>query len=256
MKDLSLIAAAAILGVSNAALLLHAARNRMGTPDADVVLTQRELRYYGSSFTEDDSGVVLHLDWSDPTGLPQPEPQFSAGWPDRATLERLGFDCSVDPASPKASRHYALERPRQGYAALELDGPAFHSWLDNYRRVYNEATGQKPPPGPIEDAPYRSHLVAIDADADPAALRARHPDRASVLLLPAVFAIALATYTPTGLTGRIQELPTIIHVPRPFSDRFRRIDRNQLGYRQSVSYRVHLRVGSLFEPWVAAVDFQ
>jgi hypothetical protein len=69
MKRTSLIASAAIVVLANAVALVHAARNRMGTPDAELTLTQRELRYYPSA-RDDDSGVALNLEWTDPDNLP------------------------------------------------------------------------------------------------------------------------------------------------------------------------------------------
>jgi len=53
------------------------------------------------------------------------------------------------------------------------------------------------------------------------------------------------------LLGRISEIPFSIHVARPLSDGFRRLDPNS----PTPAYRVRLRYGPLFEPWVTAVDF-
>jgi len=61
------------------------------------------------------------------------------------------FDVSVDPSSEDGARHYQRQRARRAFVALEHDG---------------------------------SHLVAVDADLDPVRLRARHPDRGSVIILP------------------------------------------------------------------------
>ena len=43
MKRTSLLAAAAIVLIANTFALVHAARNRSGSPESDVTLTQREL---------------------------------------------------------------------------------------------------------------------------------------------------------------------------------------------------------------------
>ena len=48
------------------------------------------------------------------------------------------------------------------------------------------------------------------------------------------------------LTGYVQEIPSAIHVSKPFSDALRK---------NSHAYRVHLRYGSLFEPSVTGVEF-
>src|SRR5437762_3329169 len=54
VKPLSLIAAGAVVLIANTFALLHAARNRSGEPESEIVLTQRELTYYTDP---DDSGV-------------------------------------------------------------------------------------------------------------------------------------------------------------------------------------------------------
>jgi hypothetical protein len=89
---------------------------------------------------------------------------------------------------------------------------------------------------------------------DATRLRARHPDRNSVAILPVVARIGIETGTvrPAGLRGWIYEVPTAIHVPRPYSDAFRRLPPD----RSRVRYRVRLRYGSSLEPWVAGVEFQ
>jgi len=56
---------------------------------------------------------------------------------------------------------------------------------------------------------------------------------------------------PAKIEGRIQDLPSSIHVPRPFSDGFPR----QATADKNLSYRVHLRYGTSFEPIVTGVEF-
>jgi hypothetical protein len=53
---------------------------------------------------------------------------------------------------------------------------------------------------------------------------------------------------PARLSGFIQEIPSEIHVPRPFSDRLRALNQNPR------AYRVRLRYGRLLEPWVTVVE--
>jgi len=71
MSRTSLVAAAAIIVVANTLALTHALRNRQGT-EAQVTLTERELRYYSVSAGDEDSGVTLNLAWTDPNGTPWP----------------------------------------------------------------------------------------------------------------------------------------------------------------------------------------
>ena len=99
--------------------------------------------------------------------------------------------------------------------------------------------------------------MAIDAARYGTGLRNRHPDRKRILILPAVIRIGWAPAwpangdrpaKPANLTGYVQEIPSVIHVPKPFSDKIRALREKSSG-----GYRVEVRYGSLFEPWVVGV---
>jgi hypothetical protein len=232
----------------------------MGAPDAQLTLTQRELAYYKPANTSDDSGVTLHLQWTDPSNLPWPNPSGNPNtWLNRETLQRLGFNCSVEPDSSDAARFYERQRPRKAFIALEYDGPRWRAWLDSYQRAVAQERAKTQVNVFAGNVSGHSHLVAIDdADLDPGKLRARHPDRSTVIILPAVIAITLQPPPnpgmehnpnhPAQLVGRIQQLPSSIHVPRPFSDKFR-------SQHQGQNYRVQLRCGALLEPCVTGLEF-
>jgi hypothetical protein len=231
MKNLSLAAAAAIVLLANVLGLVHAARNRSGSPEAEVTLTQRELRYFGHPAGDDDSGVTLQImwnipNWSDPNG-------GASDWLDRKKLQELGFDCRVDPESPEAEEFYRRQRLRQVFVARENDGGGRRRGAEAHERVQPEA----------------SRLVAIDADLDAARLRARNPDRSRVVIVPAAIGTVVNTGRyARGLYGSVRQIPATIYVPRPFSDLFR-------AHGAQASYRVHLRYGQSFEPWITGVDF-
>jgi hypothetical protein len=214
MKKTSLLVSAAIILVANVFALLHAMRNRVGTPDAEITLTQRELRY-SNSYAADDSGVTLYLQWTYPSNFP---------WLDQSKLQQLGFACSVNPNSPDAGRYYQRQRSRKVFVALEYDGAD----------------------------PRPSHLVAMDADLDPVKLRARYPGRTAVIIVPAVVGITFDPKSSKRVISRIQQLPSSIHVPRPFSDAFRKAAK--AAGKKDLSYRVHLRYGASFEPWITGVE--
>jgi hypothetical protein len=262
MKRASLIIAASIILAANALALFHAARNRAGNPEAEMTLTNRELRYFGQSASDDDSGVTLHLQWTDPNILWNPELEDRPNWLDRQKLQALGFDCGVDPGSSDAARFYQRQRPRQAFAALEYDGAAWREYLREHEEVLAKRRVRPEPDDSAGFSAGMSHLMAIDADLNPVNLRARHPDRRTVLIVPALVAVMLdrlpyygmksASERPPRITGRIQELPSSIHVPRPFSDQFRRPDQSLR--KVFNNYTVSLRYGSSFEPWVTGVQ--
>lgn len=245
-KHVSLLAAVGVVLVANGFALMHAARNRMGEPDAEIVLTQRELSYFPGS---DNTGVELHLIESNRGryffGSSASDP--ANNWMDESKLRSLGFDCRILPANPAAVDFYRRQRPRSVFLALEYDGPAFQRYLEQSRKSTTP-----------EEAARRSHLVPIDAATDYTALRKLHADRRNVLVVPAVIGVALLYATrgdavqpahPDELTGFIVDMPRTIHVPLPWSGKFRAIPNPA-----KASYRVHLRYGRLLDPQVTGVD--
>jgi hypothetical protein len=271
MRQASLMVAAAIIVIANALALLHVARNRAGSPTAEITLTNRELRHFTPSEGDEDSSVTLVLQWTDPNSLWRPaQVEAPPSWLDRQKLQTLGFDCSVDPESSRAATFYSRQLPRRTYIALEYDGPAWQAWRA-WREAYERSTVQaQVPTQPRNSAESRllgSRLVAIDADLDHNSLRARHPDRGSVLILPAAVAITLDPFPypnqkvvpprPARIIGGIQQAHYTISVPRPFSDEFRRLHPTLRAEAETdaVLYRVRLRYGSELEPWVTALEF-
>jgi hypothetical protein len=231
MRNLSLAGAVAIVLLANVVGLVHAARNRSGSPEADVTLTQRELRYFGHPAGDDDSGVTLQMMWDMPNWN-EPD-NVTSDWLDRKKLQELGFDCSVDPESPAAAEFYRRQPLRQVFVALENDGPGWQNWAKIHERAQ----------------PHASRLVAVDADLDAARLRARNPDRSRVVILPAAIGTVVnAGRYAVGLHGWVRQIPVTIYVPRPLGDLFQ-------AHGANASYRVHLRYGRSFEPWITGVEF-
>lgn len=256
MKYASLLAAAAIVLTGNTFALIHAWHNRTGTIETDITLTERELEL-SSNLSNDDSGVTLSLRWTEPRRtLFRQVPR----WLDQNILRQLGFDTSVAPSDGNAAEFYGRQRPRQVFVALEYDGPAWRkllSELEQEARDHPEVFSSRLPPYLLEP---QTHLIAVDASTDASRLRGRHPDRHSTIILPAVVRIAVQPSDPTApeevqrpghVFGTLQEIPTAIHVPKPFSDLFRRMPKD----RSKWHYRVHLRFGASFEPWIAGVEF-
>jgi len=253
MKHAGLLAAAAIVLLANAFALIHAAVNRSGQPEAEITLTERELNYFPSA---DDSGVTLNLRWVDLSpsyysSALNPKDLEARTLLNQAKLEALGFDCRVAPSDPKAATFYSRPNARNGFVALEYDGAAWQSWIEWRERIEHVPVGQK---RAIDyERVSGTRLAVIDAGPDAAALRAHYPERNRVLILPAVIRMALTPSAPASppdrLRGYIQEIPSEIHVPRPFSDRLRELSEG--GPR---AYRVRLRYGRLLEPWVTGIE--
>jgi len=240
MKKLnSLYAAGALVLLANAFTLVHVARNRSGPAAQEITLSDRELHYFRD---KDDSGVHLMLqhssvaqDWRNPV------------WLHRERIRALGFDCSMDPGEPRSYDFYNRQRPRTAFVAFEYDGPAWQAAV----ALVEEADRAN------SERRQGSRLVPVDAAADAAALLARVAGRDKILILPAVVRVhaepgypaqANRPARPARLGAFIVQIPSDIHVPKPFSDGFR-------GMTQTPQYRVTLRYGQFLEPWVAAVEF-
>lgn len=247
-RHASLWAAAAVVLLANLLTLGHAWRNRAGAIESDITLTQRELYTLGAD--KNDSGITLILSWLDTSWA---QPAGLAPWLDGKMLADLGFDTSLDPSSPKASEFYQRQRPRRVYVALEYNGPA---WQAEVEALERQARQRGAAPAPQVQG---TRLVAVDADRDPVRLRARHPDRGAVMIVRAVVAIetqsnfAFATAVPPArLYGSVQDIPSSINVPRPFSDALRRLASGRVG---GPPYQVHLRYGADYEPWIVGITF-
>ena len=249
--------ASAVAVVAPLLVILASASNRAAEPEAEVVLTERELRLV--PLGEGQRWAVLRLDWNRDLQWSQKEP----GWFDGAKLAALGFDTRLPASHPRASGFYQWQPAREVFLALEHDGPA-------------AAAADVAFP---KDVSSRSRLHPVDAALDARALRARHPDRNRVLVVRAV--VAATCYgrwdpetrkaSPPFLRGRIERLLVEeIQVPRG-----KRILLDALASGEDIPagagatspaataggrpsrevprYRVVLRTGGRLEPWVAAV---
>jgi hypothetical protein len=239
LKNGSLAAAAVVVAVANGSALFHAARNRMGVPDAAITLTERELRMMR---TDDNSGVTLMLNFQDPSRMfYYPESLRPEAWLSREKLSTLGFDCGVDPSDKRAPDFYERQVPRSAFVALEYDGLAWHHWQETNAVL-------------VKSENRLSRLVAIDAAPNAAQLRARYPDRHSILIQPAVIRISFRAAVPNKgwkaqIAGSIDSVSRSIHVPQPFSSKLRTSP-----IANPASYRVNLTFGSALEPWVTGVE--
>jgi len=215
----SLLVALAALALANAITLWHVARNSAGVPDTSITLNSEALSSLSRSDAKDeDSSVNFNIRWQYP-GMP--ETMDDLGWPRiwiaREALKRLGFDCSVSPASSDAQAFYRRQPSRRAFVAMQLA---------------TSGTG----------------LTLLETAVDSNALRGRYPDSKHVLILPAIVTIQVTSGTGVpALTAIVDKVPTQIHIPKPFS--------TQIRTHPNAAFRLHLTYGSLHEPRVTGVDF-
>lgn len=265
--------AAALVLLTNLFVLVGVAHNRSGEPEAVLELTERELPIAHS--WDEDTGMSLRVDAGNGWRL---------DWIDLSKLEDLGFDCSAPPNAKEAEFHYGKQLPRQGYLVLENDGEAWQSWLEKQRRDV-DAIAQSVERGELEqsvlDGQQRnyeknrlthSRLFAVDAGSDPLALRERYPDRDRVLILPAVFRIAVdrrwnsetGRSDPPRIRGYVSRLLVRdVHVSLGNAERLERFRVNEAPRSKAdpfgepekfdPRYTVTLKVGRRYEPWIDTV---
>jgi hypothetical protein len=246
-----------ILAFGNAAVLVNVSRNHAGTPDAELRITEREAQSWNYPPEGEEGMLTLRLRWETATGE-----DGQTAWFDRAKLVTLGFnDLPPDGDTTGSARYPTQLRP--AYAVLELDGPAWTRWitrsearLDSIRAANPADTATKWPDRLFERKTH-SRLFLVDAGLDPAALRARYPDRSMYLILPASVS---ASYqpglreredkpTPGHASGQVSQLlPGTLHVPRPLRDSLLALGASPPD--TGTHYSFTMKVGRHYVAWV------
>ncbi len=275
MKQSRLLAALALVLITNGIILAGVLHNRQGEPDARVELTERELRLEGHN--RENSAVSLKLTLQrqhDDINGPFP-------WLERGKLEQLGFDCRTPPNAQDAGLRYDRALPRRVWLVLEYEGKAWQAWRSEAQRRLAELSrrgteaGEGSRPRNFEAKRLRwesmagSRLFAVDAGNDPASLRQRYPDRTRCIITPALVRIQLLRAhdqeprRSARLAGYVERLLTdSIQVPRDRRGALTSLAASRQEYSFSGQsekvfaprYRVTLNYGKRHEPWVTAVQ--
>lgn len=276
----------ALVLVAIGVALLHAARNRRGEPDATLELTERELSVRWGD--EDNSGLSLNIVYELPDRTCTPAAPVKADsvceWFDLTRLAAVGFDVSRSPDDSAAAVSYRKTLPRLAWAVLEYDGPAWAARLarekaaaDSARRAKARAMREDSNDREYEwdryisDLRAGSRLFVVEVGRDPAALRARFPDRSRYFITRAKVDLDYVgadrdttrrVIRPAYLYGSIRELrPGALQVPRqhrPVLDSIHAIPQPSRYDLPADStplprYRVKVVYGKEHEPWVDGV---
>lgn len=259
--------AAALVVLSNLAAWRVAALNRRGDPEAVLVLTERELRLPVKQ--TENTALRLELVFEPPRPGPDGGPR-EAGWFDRAKLESIGFDCSR-PVTAEHADYYRTRPPRATYAALEYEGALWLKQLQQAPRTPQPPSSFTVPESAVQNGVVRlaprdpfleTHLVPIDVDNDPAALRARHPDTRSIAVVEATAALQYVRHAgqPPFLMGRVTSvLPSEINVPREWRGSLVGLQSDEeAGFwpppQREPRFRVTVSWGQRLEPWMTNVE--
>jgi len=280
------LVALAVVAAVNVAVLAGVARNRAGTPDATVVLDERELEMV--SLEREQTGRQLRLRYQNAFSTEDPRPAslqdaIAPRFVERAELEALGFDCSVAPGNETAAAFYQIVLHRPAFVVFSIGGPAWDervaAWQARSRQRIDEEIARGELSGEsleqaraeVDAAPQRlSRLMPIAVGPDADVLRADHPDRQSTIILPGVVRLHHIGPTDPGgpsLQGHLVQLyPVVLDVPR---DRRAPLDalpeppalrppgrapnRGFAMLDRSPRYEATISVGRRLQPWVVEI---
>ncbi|WP_192980372.1 DUF4824 family protein [Pseudomonas sp. EggHat1] len=250
MKRSAWLALGVVL-LSNAVALGGVWYNRSGEPEAQLLLSERELqRVYGGWLRDEDDGVLrLQLSWQ------RPGDGWQLPWLDQTKLRELGFS---------ATDEQTLNRQpaRQVWLVLELDGPLYRGQVQQARQALDAAEaelGGKPESEVLrqerDDRQRRlqfieqqaSRLMLVDAGVDAQVLRQRWPDRQrQVLLAGSIEPYHHGAEAGYGATIRLES--DRLSVPHAYRELARGWERGheQTGFKA----QIEVAFGRRHEPWV------
>lgn len=269
MKRMRWISALMLVVSVNAVILAGVVWNRSGSPEATLVLTERELPLaYGWVRSMENSGMALSLQES--------RLARDSDWFDEAKLRSLGFDPDAYRSTERAQRKRPLSR--RAYVSLEFDGPAWEAALrskeQQVAQLRADVAAGKEVEGELRSAEEElqrvrlsdSRLIAVDAALDPEVLRSRYPDRTKYLITPAelVMSPCYEAHCSEGASGYVRLILTgEIHVQTRYHDLLHDIigeeaKRWRTYYYNAEPiaprYRVKLHYGKRYEPWLAELE--
>ena len=269
-----------LFAIAQAVVLARAFGNRSGTPEARVVLTERELWRSSYGEKDEDTGLQTRLRWMERWRGETDPRSLGAG-----KLRALGFDVSVPPGDERAEWAYRRFHRRRAWVVLEMEGQAWREEIRHRRLEIEKSRAQAAAQGAqcqcdpkseeeglVRDLRSQSRLFAVDAGLDPEALRRSYPDRGRFLILPGTIGISVQTpydqpKSPPAVLGSLSDLAVSeLDVPlrlRPvFEEARRRHDREreakgaagEVWGQEEPGYRIAVAVGHRYEPWIAAAE--
>lgn len=259
-KALWLLALLLIL-MTNGVILSGVFGNRLGEPQAQLKLTERELALVSP---KESSSLGFRLHWKTLPDAETPEYQHYFSFLTESKLLALGVEVEELKQKPKESRKNTKEK--EVFVVLELEGKHYQMAL---RRAQNHleqlALAEPDNKEQINDAKRElqrvqqgeSRLYLIDAGLDAQELRELYPSRTQYLITKGI----LKTYfsqqnSEERLVGRIQRLSvTDLHLPLPYKKTLEGIiTRNWSERDLPPRYQVQVSYGNRFEPWVTEVQ--
>ena len=287
-----IIAAAAVLILTNVVVLAGVAYNRSGAPVMSIDLTERELSMTPSISPGENSGTSLTLKWRALGPIDDAEDIVASGrlpssldartpaWLDKDRLLELGFDLPAIERDIDKHKDRLFHRSIEVYLVLEYGGDSWQKVVeytqtaaDNLRKEIENRSDDAKQVKRLEHLEKRldqvrtssSRLYVIDAGADRRALLDRYADSGKYLLARGRIGLRW-NRDEQKIVGRIRELAiNRVHVPLPYSpilveldraDRARRASRFEppvIQRNRQPRYSVRLNIGNRLEPWIESV---
>lgn len=259
MRTRLLGGAVAVVILTNASIALHTYRNR-GAVTSELWLTERELQYFPARDDGGEPRLLLMFAGNDYGSR-------GSGWLDERLMAELGFD-----AQPGRREGRWREPGRPAYVVFELGGAAREQWQQARLQQVEELRGQQPGmrgmilrPRQVEQA---SALVPVAAGREAGPLAARYRDRARFAILPSTIRWefpywpqpATAAYPQTGRIHSV--LSAAVALPDEYRAAFQKLGPMsspahlyaESGETPKPRYRVRVRWGALYEPWITGVE--
>ena len=261
-----------VIAAVNIIVIAHVAYNRTGAYETIIDLTQRELNLPYFSH-EENSGISLQLQWrileKNEYGYSYNYHYDPPDWMDEDKLRSLGF--SLD-----ASKAFSLRQkrvvPKKAFIVLEYEGEPYQESLARSEKkfelaetAFNSNPDDKKLREDLKQAQQQleneqtsaSRLFAIDAGLNPDILRAKYNDRSRFIIAQGIVTQTWNFQNNKAIAkGYISRLCVEnIHVPIEFRKTFYDIAATKKSREvKSLGYTVQIAYGSLFEPWIRAVQ--
>ncbi|NOQ41941.1 MAG: DUF4824 family protein [Desulfuromusa sp.] len=265
-----------LLLLVNSLVLGGVMANRTGTPETQIILTERELQLPYRHHAE-NSGLSLRLMWRVPGAENTSYRWDSPTWFDIAKLEELGFSIPEAKSGEESYRERKRSLEKEGFIVLENDSPLFlkviralEQTLEKEQQRLQLDSEDQELQARVKEATTRlqhervagSRLFAVNAGLNAEKLRELYNNRSRFFLVKGIVNYRYS-YTGEGaerkqqIGGYISSLSNKnIHVPRQYRHKFDQItaaESSKSKDNESPRYQVELASGSRFEPWLVAV---
>jgi hypothetical protein len=259
-----------ILLATNIVVLSGVISNRSGAPEAQIMLTERELQL-PYRVRKENTGLALRLAWR-ALGKDNYPGRRNPYWLNAEKLEDLGFNLNDDLSSNKNTTYYKRAIPKEVFIVLEINGESYSKAVKRAEVALEKEKGSlklnpsdKRLRNKFEKAEKQlereriteTRLFAIDAGLDSNELREKYEDRTRFIITKGLVKPRYG-YKMKGeeVFGYITNLSVAsIYVPLKHRQIFDTLLAQGKSKKNEASprYKIELAYGSRLEPWIESV---